>query len=176
MAAFVNTTRDTYCTPEIVEFENALVDWLQPGALGDPPTFPGHLADKPVTATLMAVGGGNFRLTSSTQVPVELWTFEGGKSRAAGNLVAPCVDTDGLVDGSNSQTKPGELFAAGPGTLESKDNDANGTGPRTNIWGDRLTASLSGPGGNYTYRMAHTNQGRPDDYIKGWDHFSLITH
>lgn len=175
LAAFVNTTRDTYCTPEIVAFENALVAWLATDRSTPGPTFPGHLADRSVTASLMAVGGGIFRLTASTQVPVQLWTFEGGKSYAEGNLVQPCVDTDGIVDGSDQVTEPGQLLAEGEGTLTSKDNDANGTGPRTNIWGDRLTASLSGPGGKYTYRMAQTNQGRPDNYIKGWSHFSLTT-
>ena len=173
VAAFVNTTRDAYCTPDMLAFENALVAWLATDRSTPGPTYPGHLADRPVTVSLMAVGSGNFRLTASTQVPVELWTFEGGKSSAADNLVQPCVDTDGIVDGTDEGTKPGELLAAGEGTLTSKDNDANGTGPRTNIWGDRLTASLSGPEGQYTYRATQTNQGRPDNYIKGWSHFSL---
>jgi hypothetical protein len=173
MAGFVNMTRTAYCTPEIVEFENDLVAWLAGDMVEPGPDYPGKMAIEQVTATLVAVGDGNFRSTFSTEVPVELWTFEGGKSWAAGNLVQPCVDTDGIVDGTAEVTAPGKLFAEGDGTVKGKDNDAYGTGPRTNIWGERLAASLSGPGGKYTHRMAQTNQGRPDGYIKGWWHFSL---
>jgi len=127
------------------------------GEVGDPPEFPVTLGAIPLEASAKDVGTGNVRFAFKESVPVELWTFEGGKSAAEGNLVAPCLDTDGIVDPTAIPVASGELFATGWGTWSVKDNDQFGTGPRSNVWGDRITAALSGPGDDYRYSAVFTN-------------------
>lgn len=173
VVVFGNTTRDAFCTPEMVAAENAFLAWLVGGQVGDPPEFPVALGATQPVATAKDVGGGNVRFSFEGTVPVELWTFEEGKSPAEGNIIAPCIDTDGLLDGTSTPIGAGELFAAGEGTWTFKDNDAEGAGPRTNVWGDRIVASLSGPGGDYTYTVVFKNQGRDGEYLKGSASFTL---
>jgi len=157
LVVFGNTTRQTFCTAEQVAAENAFLEWVQGGEQGDPPEFPVQLGAVPLEASAKDVGTGNVRFAFGGLVPVELWTFEEGKSTAQENLVGPCIDTDGLMDLTDTPVASGELFAAGQGSWVFKDNDAFGTGPRSNVWGDRLTADLSGPGGSYRYSLALTN-------------------
>lgn len=157
MAAFVNSSRATFCTAEQVAAENAFLEWLLGGEVGDPPQFPQAVAAMPLVAREKAVGTGNFRFSFAGPVPLELWTFEVGKSAAEGNLIAPCIDTDGILDLTTTQIGGAALFASGAGSWSFKDNDATGAGPRSNVWGDRISASLSGPGGEYTYGIVFTN-------------------
>ena len=130
-------------------------------------------AAEPITITEKAVGSGNLRVSFTATVPIELWTFEEGKSTSLGNLWAPCIDTDGLIDGTDSAIAAGELFAAGTATWSFKDNDFEGTGPRTNIWGDRIAATVTGPTGDYSYTAVFKNQARDFEYLKGSASFTL---
>ena len=173
LVAFGNTTRAAFCTAEMVAAENAFLAWLEGGEVGDPPQFPDATGAVEVPITEKAVGDGNLRVSFSVAVPGELWTFEEGKSAIEGNLVAPCIDTDGLLDGTSTAIGAGELIAAGEATWSFKDNDGEGAGPRTNVWGDRITASLSGPGGDYSYTVVFKNQARGGEYLKGSATFTL---
>ena len=157
VAAFVNTTRQTYCTGDEIAAENAFLEWLDGGEVGDPPEFPQLPAATSVVARDKAVGTGNARFSFSGTVPVELWTFESGKSARDDSLVAPCIDTDGVLDLTATVVGGAALLAAGQGTWSFKDNDAEGAGPRSNVWTDRLTADLSGPGGDYRYALVVAN-------------------
>jgi hypothetical protein len=173
LVAFVNTTREDFCTDEMVAAENALRDWVLGGEVGDPPEFPVALGATPMTITEKLVGSGNIRASFDAMVPIELWTFEEGKSPSLDNLWSPCIDTDGLVDGTDETIAAGELFAAGSARWSGKDNDLEGSGPRTNIWGDRIAATVSGPTGDYSYTVVFKNQGRDFEYIKGSASFVL---
>ena len=106
-------------------------------------------------------------------VHVELWTFEEGKSWDAGNLLGPCIDTDGLVDLTGEVIAPGELFASGEGDFSIRDNDFFQGGPRTNIWGETLSAEVSGSDGDYSYTFVGKNQARGGEYVKGAARFHL---
>ena len=173
LVAFANTTREAFCTAEMLAAENAFLAWLEGGMVGEPPEFPNSLGAVELVGTAKDVGTGNVRFSFAGTVPGELWTFEEGKSAIEGNIVAPCIDTDGLLDGTTTTIGAGELFAAGEATWSFKDNDADGIGPRTNVWGDRIVASLSGPGGDYTYTVVFKNQGRDGEYLKGSASFTL---
>ncbi|WP_377645041.1 hypothetical protein [Oryzobacter terrae] len=173
LVAFANVTRAGFCTAEQVAAENAFLAWLVGGEVGDPPEFPLALADEPVTFFVHELGPGNLRATATTVVGVDLWTFEAGKSTTAGNLVAPCIDTDGLLDGTAVPIAAGTLFASGEGTWSMKDNDWEGAGPRANVWGDLLSARLSGPGGDYSYSIQLKNLARPQEYLRGASSYRL---
>lgn len=173
LVAFVNTTRDDFCTDEMVAAENAFREWVLGGEVGDPPEFPVVVSATPVTITEKNVGSGNIRVSWDATVPVELWTFEEGKSPSLGNIWSPCIDTDGLMDGTDTAIAAGELFAEGTGQWSFKDNDAQASGPRANIWGDRITALVSGPTGDYSYTVVFKNQIRDFEYVKGSATFSL---
>lgn len=171
--AFVNTSREAFCTPEQVAAENAFLAWLQGGEQGDPPEFPAVLGEVPVTFEVHAIAAGTLRATALTEVPVSLWTFEDGKSWAAGNLVGPCLDTDGLVDGTTETVAAGAFQGAGTGWWGLKDNDWAGAGPRANVWGDRLTARLSGPAGELSYAVDLKNLAKSGEYLRGSSAFRL---
>jgi hypothetical protein len=173
LVAFINTTRADYCTDDMVAAENAFRDWILAGEPGDPPEFPVVLAGAPITITEKNVGQGNIRGSFTGTVPIELWTFEEDKSPSLDNLWFPCIDTDGLLDGTDEVIDAGELFAAGTAKWSGKDNDLEGSGPRTNIWGDRIAATLSGPTGDYSYIVVFKNQGRDLEYLKGSANFTL---
>jgi hypothetical protein len=173
LVAFVNTTRDDFCTDEMVAAENAFRDWVLGGEVGDPPEFPAVVGATPITVTEKEVGSGNLRGSFDATVPIELWTFEEGKSPSLDNLWFPCIDTDGLIDGTDTAIAAGELFAAGTARWSAKDNDLEGSGPRTNIWGDRIMAMVSGPTGDYSYTVVFKNQARDGEYLKGSANFAL---
>ena len=173
LVAFANTTRAGFCTDEQVAAEMAFYDWFIGGEVGDPPEFPVAVGATEVMITEKDVGSGNIRVSFDATVPVELWTFEEGKSTQLENLRSPCIDTDGLVDGTNTVIAAGELFAAGTGHWSFMDNDGMGTGPRTNVWGDKIDAMVSGPSGDYRYGVTFKNQARDGEYVKGSATFSL---
>ncbi len=153
LLVFVNTTREAYCVPEVVAVEEAYVEWVEGGQQGPPPQYPADLeAAVPLEVTAQVVGQDNLRIKGSATVPVELWTFEEGKSVAAGNLTRPCLDTDGVEDGTGLPIGPGALLAAGEGTYTKWDNDGFVSGPRADVWSDTVDAELSGPAGDYAYR------------------------
>ena len=164
-AMFLNSPRADYCTPEMIAFELAVRDWdLSGQPEGGFPEFPGYEAP-PITITLKDVGTGNVRGSFSAQVPVELWAFEPGKTSDAAGY-GPCTDTDGKDDATgDSLGFTPTLFASGPGTWNGKDNDFFGAGPRSNVWGGVVSATLTGPTGTTALRFSfrqHT-QGCTDD-------------
>jgi hypothetical protein len=174
LAAFVNITREAFCTPEEVAAEQAFLEWLRAGAVGEPPgDYPYAPAAVLLDMTVQDVGRGNLRAMGSATVPVELWTFEAGKSWAAGNLVSPCLDTDGVDDTTGAGITSGALLAAGSGLYALKDNDWAGTGPRTNVWSEALTAAVTGGSVDYTYTFDQKNMQREGEYLKGADRFTL---
>ncbi|WP_392544190.1 hypothetical protein [Oryzobacter telluris] len=173
VVAFVNTTRDVACRPEVAAAEAALFAWIQGGEVGDPPEFPATEGAVPIEFSVHELRRGNLVASASTRVPVELWTFEEGKSPQAGNLFGPCFDTDGLVDGTSDPIEPGSMLASGTGTWTYLDNDWSGSGPRSNPFGDRIVASLSGDGGDYSYTVQLKNLVVRGEYARGWDSFRL---
>lgn len=142
---FVNSTREDYCTDEMVDWENAYLAWIEGGHVGEEPSYPGYEGMETVTATRMPVGTHNAWARWSATVPVELWTFDEGVFPDAIG-VGPCTDSD----------EEGELVATGVGIWTASDNDSWGEppqpGPRSNVIKDTITAELSGPGGDYAYR------------------------
>ena len=143
---FVNSTREDFCTAEMVAWEEDFLAWLEGGEVGDPPENPGYDGIETVTATRMPVGQHNAWIKWSATVPVELWSFDEGVFPDAIG-VGPCTDSD----------EEGELVATGTGTWTSSDNDSWGDppepGPRTNVIKDTVSAELSGPGGDYAYTV-----------------------
>lgn len=186
MAMFVNSPRDgdssgrdAYCTDAIVEYEYAVRSWILAGFEGDPPPFPGYVAGS-IPLKFKDVARGNIRASFSAQVPVELWEFEPGKTTDAAGAGA-CIDTDGLHDETRKPLafKP-TLFAKGMGTYSGKDNDRFGAGPRSNVFGDTVRATLTGPSGTTSLMfkyVVHT-QGCTDDgcHIDTYkDHWTIQT-
>jgi hypothetical protein len=171
-AVFVNTTRDEACSPEIAQFEQDLYDWFAGGQVGDPPEFPGLEASEPVTFTQQRVATDNVKAGFEQAVPVELWTFETGKTW--GNLFSPCLDTDGFDDATGQPLEEaGALVASGTGTWVGYDNDRFGTGPRSNVWGSRLMADLSGPNGEWKLSAHESNHSIDGEYKAGGIWFLL---
>ena len=174
LAAFINISREALCTPEQVAAETAFAQWIADGAVGEPPQdYPEVFPAVPVVLTVQQVTATNLRALGSATVPVELWTFEEGKSWDAGNLLGPCIDTDGVVDLTGEAIAPGELLASGEGDFLIRDNDFFQGGPRTNIWGETLSAEVSGPDGDYSYTFVGKNQARGGEYVKGAARFHL---
>jgi hypothetical protein len=164
-ALFLNSPRADYYTPEMVAFELAVRTWvLEEQPEEEFPEFPGYEAS-PVTVTLKDVGTSNVRGSFSAQVPVELWTFEPGKTSDAAGYGA-CTDTDWKDDATGQSLGTPTLFAQDlKATWAGKDNDFSGAGPRSNVWGGRVSASLTGPDGTTDLRFMfrqHT-QGCTDD-------------
>jgi len=155
LVVFANSTRASYCTPAMVQFELAVIAWDQGGQVGPFPEPPVYVAPAPMTVTAKDVGQ-NTRFSFQGTVPIELWTFEGGKGRD--NIgVGACTDTDGVLDGSATPVAPSSMFAAGSGKWTFKDNDEFGDGPRSNVWGDTIRANVSGPTGEYAYTIVFRN-------------------
>jgi len=157
---FWNTTRTAFCTPTMIKYENDRMAWLADPSGGPEPTFPDVTSAVPVTETSQDVGQGNVQFGFTGNVPVELWTFEGGKS-AANMMVGPCTDTDGIVDGTTQPTTAGVLFASGYGRWTFSDSDLTGAGPRMDIYSFKMHASLMSPSGtSYRYDARLWYQGR----------------
>jgi hypothetical protein len=167
-AVFVNTTREQFCRPEKAQWEQDLFDWFAGGQEGEPPAFPGDEGAVPITFEAQRVAADNYKSSFTAKVPVEVWTFEVGKSTAAGNLFGPCLDTDGLDDATREPLESaGMLQAAGSGMWAGADNDAFGTGPRSNVWGTMLDAELSGPDGGYRLKANESNHSIDGEYKAG---------
>jgi hypothetical protein len=174
LAAFINISRASFCTDAEVAAENAFLEWLAGGQLGDPPNdYPFVPGAVPLTMKVQDVGLTSQRGSATATVPVELWTFEAGKSWAAGNLVSPCVDTDGIVDLTSTRVAPGGLLASGTGTYTLRDNSLTGEGQRTNVWSESLSADLTGSGSGWWFTYTQSNQARHGEYLKGSTTFRL---
>ncbi len=141
IAVFVNYDRDSYCTPEVFAFENAVIAWLQGGMVGDPPEPPpDYPGDEAVTVLLKDTGQGALvGHINEKALGIEIWTLDSPENRP---LVGPCTDTD----------DDGAFLASGTTSFHSNDNDVDFSGTRSNAFGDWGTASLTDRDGNpYSY-------------------------
>jgi hypothetical protein len=133
---FINTSRDIICTPAQIAFE----EWILDGAVGPPPG-PGFVFEgiDPVTFQLKTVGNGAVvELWKGSNLHTELWELDDPGDLGAG----PCTDTDDKM----------EMFAEGTSRWQGNDNDMDFSDTRSNSFGDRGKASLTGADGeSYTY-------------------------
>ena len=97
---FVNKSRADLCTPERLVFEAAFEEWLNNGAVGDPPPEPTSSREgvTELHVTTRLVDGRTLLTTVGNDVPVEAWRFDGEE----GGI--DCTATDG---------PKAELFASG---------------------------------------------------------------
>lgn len=141
LVAFVNIDRASYCTNAVVDFENAVIAWLE-GGMADPfpdePVFPDGFDG--VSAMLIETGQGAVVASAKgSGLTIELWHLDAEEDRP---LVGPCTDTD---DGST-------LFADGTASMRAHDNDLFGSGTRGNAFGDFFKADVvAADGTEYSY-------------------------
>jgi hypothetical protein len=156
LAAFVNIDRESYCTDEVVNFENAVIAWLEGGMVGDfpdEPMFPEGFVG--LSAMTKETGQGAVVASlSGSGLMIELWHLDAEENRP---LVGPCTDTDDEAT----------LFADGTASVRGHDNDLFGSGTRGNAFGDFFQADVIDADGNeYSYsRRFHVNDRcyQPDD-------------
>lgn len=154
LVVLINMDRETYCTPEIVAWEEAWIAWIEGGEVGDPPadpTFPDGF--DPISVQESEAGqGALISMASAAGLSIELWEID-----ADPPLVGPCTDTDDAD----------HLVASGTVAFRSNDNDVFGSGTRGNAFGDRGIASLESDDGTaYRYSwLFHVNSRcySPDD-------------
>jgi hypothetical protein len=139
LVVFINIDRETYCTPEIIAFEEALIAWLEGGEVGDPPEFPGEPEgfDTISIKSKETWQGAIVQQFKGSGLSIELWEMD-----ADPPLVGPCTDTDDAMN----------LIASGTARFMSNDNDLFGSGTRGNAFGNRINAQLEDDEGNaYRY-------------------------
>jgi len=143
LVAFMNIDRETYCTPEVVAFEEAVIAWEEGGEVGDfpeLPVFPDGF--DPVSLQEVETGqGAVVQLFKGSGLHFELWEMD-----ADAQLIGPCTDTDAAM----------HLIGTGTAAFVANDNDIGGTGTRGNAFGHRGMATLVDEGGNtlrYTWRF-----------------------
>ncbi len=124
LVIFVNTSHASFCTPEQVEREQAILDWLEEGMV-DP--FPEEALERPdgfapVPALLRTTPTGVVATTRGTvqDLHMELWTLDAPDDDPG---IGPCLGTD----------DSGQLFASGTSTFTGVGTDFDG-------WGRRPTA------------------------------------
>jgi hypothetical protein len=146
LVVMINTDRASYCTPEVVAWEEAFIAWLEGGEVGDPPaepTFPDGF--EPISIQEVETGKGAIvSQTSASGLKIEIWELE-----ADAPLVGPCTDTDDNLD----------RVGVGTVSYHGNDNDLFGSGTRGNAFGDRGQARLVGDDGSslsYSW-LFHTN-------------------
>lgn len=156
LVVFVNTDRAAYCTPEVVQWENDLIAWLEGGQVGEPPpepVFPDGFDGISVQAKQTGQGA-IVALVKGSDLNLELWNIDSEENRP---LVGPCTDTD----------DDGSFFAAGTVSFQSNDNDLFGSGTRGNSFGDQGKGDVTDADGNeYSYSWKfHINDRcyEPDD-------------
>jgi hypothetical protein len=146
LVVMINTDRASYCTPEVVAWEEAFIAWLEGGEVGDPPaepTFPDGF--EPISIQEVETGKGAIvSQTRASGLKIEIWELE-----ADAPLVGPCTDTDANLD----------RIGVGTVSYHGNDNDLFGSGTRGNAFGDRGQAVLVGDdGGSLRYSwLFHTN-------------------
>lgn len=119
LAIFVNTSRDSFCVPEQVAREQAIVDWIL-GGMVDP--FPEGVMERPEGFTtwtpqlIDSPKGAIAHLRESGQY-LELWTLDQPEDSFG---VGACLDTD----------DSGELFATGTASVKATATDLFETGAR----------------------------------------------
>jgi hypothetical protein len=117
LAIFVNSSRETFCTPQQVEFERAVRDWLDGGMQGPFPdepsphpqgldSFPIQLVDTPMGVIVNTRG-------PAEGLRMELWVLDDPSDQVG---VGACLDTDDAD----------ELFGTGTGSFRGFVTDAFG--------------------------------------------------
>jgi hypothetical protein len=98
---FINKSRADLCTPERLAFEQELLEWLDAGAVGDPPAEPASSQQgvAQVTRSSRFVNGRELLNIVGDDVPVEAWRLD---------------DEEGGVDCSATDGPGAGLFASGP--------------------------------------------------------------
>ncbi len=137
LVIFINTTRDEYCTPAVVAYEEAVIQWIidwdawfEGGQVGPEPPFPDVPAggfpegNDPILTQIKETGQGALvRHQRARGLVAEIWPMIENPP-----LVGPCTDTD-----------PGDTPLVGMAQYQGNDNDLFGSGTRGNAFGDRGT-------------------------------------
>lgn len=139
-ALFLNQTRDTFCTPDMVAWEQSLAAWLQDPDTnpepGESPLVEGGLARAPQREVTPVDGVVKIQV-SGKNLPAELWTFD-DDVQGWEDMIAPCIDTDG---------QGAQRVATGTGSIKHNDNDLFGDGNRGNAWRFQVEAQLTDTAG-----------------------------
>ena len=134
-ALFINQTRDTFCTPEMIAWEQSYAAWLQDPdnttQPGDSPFVEG-LERAPIREVSPVDGVVKTQVTGK-DLPAELWTFD-DDVQGWEDVIAPCIDTDGAG---------AQRVATGTGSIKHNDNDLFGDGKRGNTWRFHAQAELT---------------------------------
>ena len=140
LAVFVNSDRASYCTKEVVAFEEAIFDWIMGGFQGPPPAEPEFpMGFDPIMVQEKETGKGAIvALAKGSGLVIELWELDEEADRP---FVGPCLDTDDKLT----------RVARGKTSLRGNDNDLFGSDTRGNAFGDQGKATLSGNGDRYRY-------------------------
>jgi hypothetical protein len=135
LVVMINTDRASYCTPEVVAYEEAFIAWLDGGEVGDPPAEPAFPEGFQLIS-IQEVETGKGAIVSQTKasgLAIEIWELE-----ADAPLVGPCTDTDDNLN----------RIGGGTVSYQGNDNDLFGSGTRGNAFGDRGHAKLVGSDGS----------------------------
>jgi hypothetical protein len=112
---FINTDRQTYCTDEALEAEQAFLEWVMGGEQGDPPPEPVYGPGFDPVATVVPSGPRTaVGRVNADDAYVEIWPFA---PDAVG--VGPCLDSYGS-----------ERFAVGTARYRANNNDIVDSGSR----------------------------------------------
>ncbi len=135
LVVLINTDRETYCTPDQVAWEEALLAWLEGGMVGDPPEPPAEPEGFDLVSFKQKETGKGavVQQFKGSGLSVEIWELD---ADAPG--IGPCTDTDDAM----------HLIGSGTARFIGNDNDLFGSGTRGNAFGDRGTASIVDDEGN----------------------------
>lgn len=142
---FVNTTREDFCTPGMLQFEADVIAWIEGGEVGEPPEYPGDPEPHaPLTGQRIETRSGAAVVrVSADDLHVEVWAFDDGIVDEETLGVGPCLDTD----------EADTLLASGTASWLVMDNDRYGSGTRGNPWRDHVEATVTGEGGTWTWTV-----------------------
>jgi hypothetical protein len=165
LVILVNTTRDQYCTPDVVAWELAVAQWIidweawfEGGQVGPEPPFPDDppggfpAGNDPLHVQLKETGQGALVLHLKAQdLDAEIW---------------PMVDNPPLI-GACTDTDPSDTPLVGTADVLGNDNDLEASGTRGNSFGDQGTIRGRDSDGDpfrYSWRF-HVNDQcyAPDD-------------
>jgi hypothetical protein len=146
LVVLINIDRASICTPEQIAFEEALIDWLEGGEVGEPPEPPADPEGFDLVSfqQLETGQGAVVQLFKASGLYVEIWEMD-----ADAPLVGPCTDTDDAM----------HLIGSGTARFIANDNDLFFSDTRANAFGDRGIANISDDEGNrfrYSW-MFHIN-------------------
>jgi hypothetical protein len=117
LVIFLNTTREEFCTPEQIAFEQAVADWLAGGGVGPFPEDPDPAPDGHVAFPIQQVDTPQGVITTTRRtvegLVMQLWVLDDSEDQVG---VGACLDTDDA----------NELFAAGTGSFRGVVTDFYG--------------------------------------------------